>query len=137
MNRTMLGLFRPLEEYVGISVWAVGALCFIVFLRCMLQFSYLLVRDPPFFSMGTEIKNCGQINPDTTVRRIGYKLKMVYASNPSWRGIRYCHFCVKWMAYILFIILLLFMQLLCLPCEVWSLMARLQRVPVQRDKWSS
>jgi hypothetical protein len=82
-------------------------------------------------------KNCGQIKPDTTDGRTEYKLKAAYMSNPKWRGIRYCHFCVKWMAYVVFIVIILFfMQLLCLPSEVLSLTARLQRVPVQRDKWS-
>jgi hypothetical protein len=35
----MLGLFRPLEEYVGPSILTVGALCFVVLLGCMLTFS--------------------------------------------------------------------------------------------------
>jgi hypothetical protein len=49
MDWAMLGLFRPLEECVGVSVSAAGALCFIAFWGFALQFPYFLVRDTPFF----------------------------------------------------------------------------------------
>jgi hypothetical protein len=39
----MLGLFRPVEEYVGPSILTVGALRFVVLLGRMLTFSLVLV----------------------------------------------------------------------------------------------
>jgi hypothetical protein len=35
----MLGLFCPLEEYVGPSILTVGTVCFSLFLGCVLKFS--------------------------------------------------------------------------------------------------
>jgi hypothetical protein len=42
----MLGLFRPLEEYVSPSILTVGALCFGVLLGCMLKFYLEFVYTP-------------------------------------------------------------------------------------------
>jgi hypothetical protein len=42
----MCGPFRPLQEHVGRSFLAVGALCFVVLLDCMLQFSLKVVQLP-------------------------------------------------------------------------------------------
>jgi hypothetical protein len=39
----MLGLFHPLEEYVGPSIITVGILCFVVLLGGMLTFSFEFV----------------------------------------------------------------------------------------------
>jgi hypothetical protein len=40
MNQAAIGLFHPLEEYIGPSVLTVGAKCFIDFLGCLLKFSF-------------------------------------------------------------------------------------------------
>jgi hypothetical protein len=42
----MFGLFCPLEEYGGPSILAVGALCFVVLLGCMLIFSLEFIYLP-------------------------------------------------------------------------------------------
>jgi hypothetical protein len=42
----MLGLFRPLEDYVGPSILTVVALCSVAFLGCMLKFSSEFVCLP-------------------------------------------------------------------------------------------
>jgi hypothetical protein len=46
MDSAMLGLFRPLEKYVGPSILTVGALCFVVLLGCMLKFSLAFLYLP-------------------------------------------------------------------------------------------
>jgi hypothetical protein len=133
MDWAMLGLFRHHEECVRVSVSAAGALWFVAFLFFVFCYSFLISWceiNRLLHVHYTQTKNCRK--KPTTVGRTGYKLKTACIINPNWRGIRPV---VKWMAYALFIILFP-MQLLCLPCEALSLIARLRRVPEQRDKWS-
>jgi hypothetical protein len=54
MDWGMVGLFRPLEVHVAVFVSAVSALYSTVFWCCMLQFSFLFVRNPPFFYVHTD-----------------------------------------------------------------------------------
>jgi hypothetical protein len=46
MDWAMLGLFRRVEHYVGPIIIALGDLCFIALLSCMLKFSLNFVYFP-------------------------------------------------------------------------------------------
>jgi hypothetical protein len=46
MDWAMFGLFRPLEEYVVPPILTVGALCFVIFLGFMLNYSLEVVCLP-------------------------------------------------------------------------------------------
>jgi hypothetical protein len=46
MDWALLGLLRRVERYVGPIIIAVGGLCFVVLLGCMLKFSLKFVYLP-------------------------------------------------------------------------------------------